>query len=172
MVGIYVVWIQVICTILLALIPPALVGATLNMGSWDLVLMGRSMCLSLSIIHLVSFKGFLFYLFKFCSCLFLLFRSSAMPKKVDILEGMHVIRWVFIFSYCSICFFNCTYGMWWWISFPVVLHVEWAIPWWWLIEQMLVTDLIRWLFKNNSRILLLEKCSFIYGVVSYFVCWL
>ena len=63
-----------------------------------------------------------YFLFKFCLFLFLLLRSSATPKKVDILEGMHVIRWVFIyifiiFIYLLCFYYNCTYRMWQWIFF-------------------------------------------------------
>ena len=128
-----------------------------------------------------------YFQFKFCLFLFLLLRSSATPKKVDILEGMHVIRWVFIyifiiFIYLLCFYYNCTYRMWQWISFffffltpssLIVLHVVLAFPWWLLIEQMLLIDLIKWVFKTTLQSCIgIFKCSLY--LWSYYKCmfWL
>lgn len=50
--------------------------------------------------HVTSFLPVLFMV--------LLHRSSAIPKKVDILEGMHVMRLVTSYVFVSMCVFICS----------------------------------------------------------------
>lgn len=103
-VGISIAWIRAICTISLVLIPHASVGAMPSMENWDMALMARSLfhlrfCFLFNTntfnINISLFWSYLFFSF-YCDvftllCSILLDRSSAVPKKVDILEGMHVI---------------------------------------------------------------------------------
>ncbi|KAF5955736.1 hypothetical protein HYC85_008592 [Camellia sinensis] len=66
------------------------------------------------------------------------------PKKVDTLEGMHVIRLVFDMHMHNILCLKYSLGA----IYSIVLHVDLPIPWWWLTERMLVTDLIRLKFYH------------------------
>lgn len=59
------------------------------------------------------FLRLLMFMFLFLFVVLLAFRSSAVPKKVDILEGMHVLRWVFsVFLYSFILFIYLNFFVW------------------------------------------------------------
>lgn len=94
MAGIYVAWILAVCTILLVLITPALVGVMLSMESWDMGPVDRSILFLLtdkqSFLQRFTINPHAYLIFAFW--LIPLDRSSATPKKVDILEGMHIIK--------------------------------------------------------------------------------
>ncbi|KAG5543081.1 hypothetical protein RHGRI_015983 [Rhododendron griersonianum] len=76
-------------------------------------------------------------------------KSSAVPKKVEILDGMHVIRLVFGMGlFVGILCIRCT--QWGSIS-STVLHVDLLIPWWSSIEQTLVTDLTSYMLAVGSE---------------------
>ncbi|KAH7848544.1 hypothetical protein Vadar_004218 [Vaccinium darrowii] len=82
------------------LIIPAYVGATLGMGSWDMDLLDRRefvYCNS-------TFRFFELLLIVMLQTLawFMRCRSSAVPNKVEIVDGMHVIRLVFGTGACAV----------------------------------------------------------------------